>query len=286
MDKLISLNGLKRFKERIFGEIPEVSNPNLLDNPDFKINQRGMNQAFPYQYIADRWYCLDGSVTRNDDGTITLTTTSTQQIPLAQTFETAVNGICTISFNIVNSTGTGGWRFYLNGDEVISTTDGIFSLTKSVNNVSNMYVWGTGEGSLTLGWIKLELGNHATPFVPPHPVTELLKCQRYYQTLGRGTIATIKTNKPGTNGCINLLKPFSVPMRTTPSVTLLGDPKWRDASTYIPKSNEEMRIENVSISSEGIGWLELIGGYDTSSYGANHFVSADADNFIGLSADL
>ena len=75
-------------------------------------------------------------------------------------------------------------------------------------------------------------------------------------------------------------------MRTAPNVTLLGDPKWRDASTYIPKSNEEMRIDNVSISSEGIGWLELVGGYDLASYGINHFISADADNFIGLSADL
>ena len=29
--------------------------------------------------------------------------------------------------------------------------------------------------------VKLELGSVATPFVPPDPASELLKCQRYYQ---------------------------------------------------------------------------------------------------------
>lgn len=35
----------------------------------------------------------------------------------------------------------------------------------------------------TVKWIKLELGSAATPFVPPDPATELLKCQRYLYRL-------------------------------------------------------------------------------------------------------
>ena len=279
--------------------ISEVSNPNLLDNPDFRINQRGQSEYTTIGYTVDRWLMptsglglkvfsdhIEVGKTDNRSGKILEQRIAMSEIDLKGK---------TVTFSTYAEGAAAGENIrILSGESPISAAymvSGINSTTAAVPADCEVLrvIYHTESATphmFGIFWAKLEFGDKATPFVPPHPATELLKCQRYYQTLGRGTVATIKTNKPGTNGCVNLLKSFSVPMRTAPNVTLLGDPKWRDASTYIPKSNEEMRIDNVSISSEGIGWLELVGGYDLASYGINHFISADADNFIGLSADL
>lgn len=46
------------------------------------------------------------------------------------------------------------------------------------------YRYGSVAGdSMTLDWIKMELRDVATPFCPPEPATELLKCQRYYYNI-------------------------------------------------------------------------------------------------------
>ena len=35
--------------------------------------------------------------------------------------------------------------------------------------------------NVTIKRVKLEVGSCSTPFVPPNPAEELLKCQRYYE---------------------------------------------------------------------------------------------------------
>ena len=53
----------------------DISNPNLLINPDFKINQRGQStySISPGSgYTVDRWKLWNGTLTVNSDGTITL----------------------------------------------------------------------------------------------------------------------------------------------------------------------------------------------------------------------
>ena len=54
---------------------------------------------------------------------------------------------------------------------------------------------GTEAGnSLKLAWVKLEVGDGATPFVPPDPATELAKCQRYF-TIYKHQNVTSSTDK-------------------------------------------------------------------------------------------
>lgn len=64
-----------------------------------------------------------------------------------------------------------------------------------ISAVSIGFNKGTGVGdSVKLSWVKLELGSAATPFVPPDPATELLRCQRYF-TIYKHQNATSSTDK-------------------------------------------------------------------------------------------
>lgn len=198
-DKLISLKGLTRFKQRIFGEIPEVSNPNLLDNPNFKINQRLVNGdiSLSGEYFVDRW-ALKGKVQLTDSGIISIAD-SVQ--PLTGTVTSLVYQFLEdelVSFlmgkkatlSIYDDAGNfKSINFQIRNTNPFSTGGAVFPNGARID----LYRWSSFEGGrfmvlielpagTTVSEVKLELGDHATPFVPPHPTTELMKCQRYYQT--------------------------------------------------------------------------------------------------------
>ena len=163
---------------------PIYSNPNLLDNPDFKINQRGVSGTITAAgYFVDRWKLKSGSVTVNDNKTLTLNGTIEQILEnAAGTNVTASSNAGTISYN--NSTKT-------------------FSLT--------------GQ-NITVSWVKLELGNKATPFVPPSPSKEFIKCLYYYEK----SVSTVWTAIPDNSAFNNLLMgiTFVMPKRIKPSIKL------------------------------------------------------------------
>ena len=65
----------------------------------------------------------------------------------------------------------------------------------------------------TINWIKLELGEEATPYVPKGYGEELLACMRYYQVTGAAFCAGYLTAQ--TASCTYTLP---VPMRITPTI--------------------------------------------------------------------
>lgn len=129
---------------------PTISNPNLLINPDFKINQRAVSGEFSEagKYFVDRWKLDSGTVTINSDATLTL------------------NG--TISQILENTVGT-------------NVTASVSAGTASYDNSTKTFAI-TGNG-VTISWAKLETGSTPTPFSPPDTATELMKCKRYYQRI-------------------------------------------------------------------------------------------------------
>lgn len=138
-------------------------NPNLLINPDFKINQRGITGTFSEtgKYFVDRWKLVSGTVTVNDDGSITLNGR------IEQTFETP---------------------FPFDDNAVMSASAGFSSMTTLTNAQGKTTIIGVsidGKGDI-ISWAKLEYGKTATPFVAPEPATELVKCQRYFQVVDLG----------------------------------------------------------------------------------------------------
>lgn len=154
----------------------KFSNPNLLINPDFRINQRrqtSYNAESTRIYTVDRWHIFDCSATVLDDG---LKVQSNNRGWLAQKLEKAVNGVATLSIKISEISGKLSFADSMN--DVTITSAGVYSVTLS--NVNQFSMLLHENTSATIEWAKLEKGSIATPFVAPNPAEELVKCRRYY----------------------------------------------------------------------------------------------------------
>ena len=180
----------------------DVSNPNLLISPDFKINQRGVSGTFSEtgKYFVDRWRLVSGAVTVNADGTLTLNGT------ISQIFENAVGDNVTASV----SAGT-------------ATYD---DSTKTFSIVGNNAV---------LNWAKLEYGSVATPFIPPDTATELLKCERFFRTFdSHFVLNTIGSFHHNANNQFVYI--FDTPMRVAPNLIFTDCVVRRVSEPYVDVS--------------------------------------------------
>lgn len=180
-----------------------VSNPNLLDNPDFKINQMGFvsGSAGTGGFCIDRWLIGAGETfTYNDDGTVTIECTAPAGRNFFQTIEFPnywSGKEMTLSAEVTDFSGdvalgynddTGLITSYIKSTGIITKT---FSPQVTRGKLSVNLVPKAVGSYATIRWIKLEAGAIATPFVQPNPATELAKCQRYYQIRSTGNIAPV-----------------------------------------------------------------------------------------------
>ena len=177
-----------------------LSGKNDLDNPDFRVNQRGLSE-YSTGYTVDRWYIsTDKCKAAPESDGIRLTATAALtsnthafwqniEFPLAP-------GKYTLSLNVLEVSGVWAARIrtvtaagdYVDSYYTPRLQAGINSVTVDLSDseyisaVSIGFNKGTEAGnSLKLAWAKLEGGSLATPFVPPDYAAELAKCQRYYQ---------------------------------------------------------------------------------------------------------
>ena len=181
---------LSAVTDGIINEVMERTfEPNLLINPDFRINQRSITGTFSEtgKYFVDRWKLVSGTVTINSDGTLTL------------------NG--SICQPLENAAGTNVTASVSAGTAVYDDTAKIFTVT------------GNGE---VISWAKLEIGSAATPFIPPEPVSEMLKCQRYYLSLGSHGRYVRYTRTRYNSTDIDFIIPVNTMFRIIPDI--IGDP--------------------------------------------------------------
>ena len=98
------------------------------------------------------------------------------------------NGTYTISCCVESVSGYWHFGTTRNSDQ-FSVGINIDTFVVDDNNKCNrVYIWkssGNADDNIKIKWIKLELGSVATPFVPPDPASELLKCQRYYYEMSQ-----------------------------------------------------------------------------------------------------
>ena len=176
-----------------------LSGKNELDNPDFRVNQRGQNE-YSTGYTVDRWYspgkCSAAPISGGVKLTSTVTASSTTHA-FWQNFEFPLPpGKYTLSLKAADVTGVWAARIrtvtaagdYVDSYYTPRLQAGINSVTVDLSDseyisaVSIGFNKGTEAGnSLKLAWAKLEGGSLATPFVPPDYAAELAKCQRFYQ---------------------------------------------------------------------------------------------------------
>ena len=154
----------------------KFSNPNLLINPDFKINQRGATSYTNNGYTVDRWRINSGTVRTSSSG---ITVTLNNKGQFIQQFESTLSGTYTATIKVTSITGDcvlsiGSHYLQLN-------KAGTFTITEngSISGIS-LYKNTAGTCTINVEYIKLEQGSVATPFVVPNLSDELKKCESYY----------------------------------------------------------------------------------------------------------
>ena len=280
----------------------EPSNPNLLTNPDFRVNQRGMTE-YSSGYSADRWF-IEGNkctVTAGADGVLiksAIKLDSNAHVFWQKAENPLAPGKYTLSLNVLEVSGVWSARIRTvnaSGDYVDSYYTSL--LHKGVNKVSvdlseSEYISAVSVGinkgteagnSLKLAWVKLESGSLATPFVPPDPATELAKCQRYLYVL-RGSLlrAGLAEAYSTSYALFYLYAPAS--FRTVPSVSfenvVLSSTK--DGSVY----SEAASIQVRGCNSNAVKLL--VNAADSLTIGEQYELShkPDTTGSIILSAEL
>lgn len=193
----------------------KFNNPNLLINPDFKINQRGKN-TYDSQYSVDRWKIYNALY---NVSTKNLSNPNSSDGNFVQTFENPLNGTYTITVYCSSVTGVANFTF--GGENVIVDKEvgdlkkGNNIVTIKATNLNFIGVLVKSGASVNIDYIKLEQGTVATPFVAPNPAEELIKCQRYYvKTVGELRAYT----NAGTSFGVTVNLPTK--MRTKPTINI------------------------------------------------------------------
>lgn len=178
-----------------------LCSPNLLINPDFSVNQRGQTEYTTSGYTFDGWSINVGNVSKNDAGGVIINNTASSAMRYRQyielDFAQLLGKIITLSVCV------DGVVYSATGDvpteEPTAQTNIlqiVVSASLSINlnylpakKAFDLYFYVVSGTTFALSWAKLELGSAATPYCPPDPAYELIKCQRYYQIRSTGDIA-------------------------------------------------------------------------------------------------
>lgn len=156
----------------------KFNNPNLLINPDFKINQRGATSYEQQGYSVDRWKIWNVTVTPSANGGITVKNDKYSDTgTFLQYLENATEGDSTLSCYVTSVSGTVTMVADDNSQVVLKQGLNVVHTSKSTKTFTIFLNRGT---SITLKWVKLEQGTVATSFIAPNPAEELVKCKRYY----------------------------------------------------------------------------------------------------------
>lgn len=176
-----------------------ISNPNILHNPWFQVNQRQVTTTSDSDtFIVDRWKTniasgTTGTFTKNSDGTITIANTSQAsgdiismyQKRTVKTLNRLKGRKVTLSVMLADGTiysgtgvvpSSGVIHVFNNGDIAIG-------LDEMEDKLFTLKVY--GGKTVTIKALKLEVGEISTLAMDTAPdmATELLKCQRYFQRI-------------------------------------------------------------------------------------------------------
>lgn len=165
----------------------KFSNPNLLINPDFKINQRGKStySSTGAGATVDRWLGTNAKTVVNSDNTVTVSSLSGTGY-FTQHEENISYGKHTYSIYVQAITGTVK-AFYKSKNskdiELGTLKQGLNTFTSVDDGFKSFFLKIAGGSSVTLKYVKVEQGTVATAFIAPNMAEEITKCKRYFQVL-------------------------------------------------------------------------------------------------------
>lgn len=257
------------------------SNPNLLINSNFKnpVNQRfGKNDLTletgnaSYKFYIDRWKFsnrCDSDITLSNSNNILKITilNDSKALPnfnhflsMVQSFEDDVifkpHTVYTVSVRFKQSNG-GMLRTGIHGgiysNNVINTWQTL-TFTGSYDNLGTFpYTWidVVKPGTIELEYIKLEVGDKATPFVPRPYEEELALCQRYYEVSDKYEIGI------GTSWFneVTTMSKYKVTKRTPPTIKIFNQLGGKE--NYINTYGLEKEIPVKEVAGDAYGILSI-----------------------------
>ena len=279
--------------------LSQISNQNLMDNPDFKINQRGLTECTATwnanHYFVDRWCVYGGTVQMTDTGI----TSASEEAILYQFFEDDFYNYL-LNKNVTCSIWGNNGEF-ASATIKISNNDPFapeaYARLPSGGGLG-MYRWSGVHGGkfcaslsipngATISMVKLELGDHATPFVPPNPATELIKCQRYYQRLKGMSSRFLNGQGMGYSDTnLDVVIPLPVVMRTKPEIVFDAGNKsavWDNISQSW--GNSTRLITNIRVDQWSGNSIDMLFTTNDLEIGKLYFWQIES-GYIELSADL
>ena len=248
------------------------SNENILINGDFRVNQRNFTSTTDIGFTVDRWKNTRTNtlVTLNDDGTITLSNTPTQNNNTLLTqkleekdYKNLLGGAITVSAMVSLDEGQTYNVYSITAvlPQTLPTTtinnETYFTDDAGVRHGSVRQYWtgsqfvvdvfGYNGYNVRVKWVKLEKGEIATPYNPRPYAEELAMCQRYYQVVNVegivfstfGEVVVDGTSYYGANALVSL--PIS--LRTKPTVMI-------DKLPYIRNYN--------LLNAQAVGYNEIV----------------------------
>lgn len=189
-------------------KLDALDGANLLINGGFAVWQRGESFTIPRtgygagKYTADRW--LVWANADSTGGNITVTKAAD-----GMHVESDGGALMSYRFEAADVEALSGKTLTLSLSRNGAVS--VIPVTLSGNAFSITLLY--GAGTTTINWIKLEVGEEATPYVPKGYGEELLACMRYYQVTGNIFLPGYIT--VGGASC-SYVPP--VPLRTTPTL--------------------------------------------------------------------
>ena len=171
------------------------SNPNLLINPDFAVNQRGEAEySGNGEYGVDCWKIYgDAKISVVSGGVIFSRQAGAASGAVFQPNERLLGLIgetVTLSVVVDGQRYTKSMVVPASGQsEILTAPNGNWFLYKQAGFVQ--ISCSCTKNTNVISRVKVERGGIATEFVSPDIATELAKCQRYYQIRSTGNIAAV-----------------------------------------------------------------------------------------------
>lgn len=172
-----------------------ASNPNLLINPDFAVNQRGEAEySGNGEYGVDCWKIYgDAKISVVNGGVIFSRQAGAASGAVFQPNERLLGLIgetVTLSVVVDGQRYTKSMAVPASGQsEILTAPNGNWFLYKQAGFVQ--ISCSCTKNTNVISRVKVERGVIATEFVSPDIATELAKCQRYYQIRSTGDIAAV-----------------------------------------------------------------------------------------------
>ena len=272
-----------------------ASNPNLLMNSDFSINQRGITSGGVDSYAADMWYVGRKNATspskvsweRESDGCIKLTSNYVNKIYLSQYFNDPslnaallgndVRVTCSVLMKdgtMLVGTGPSVGDYYIIGS-------GAFGVRMSPSRVAlEVYSNTANPLSYSIKKMKLEFGEHSTlpNDLPPRYLDELARCQRYFMRIGNTLGASYPIGLSHVDG--ECIIPIMNNFRSSPAATKTG-------AVYLTDGVNQHAVGSIACHKSNNNMIALLASADGVVRGKAYSLSfGDAQSYIDLTVDL